>query len=173
MGSLRSRAWTGRLVVALGTAVVLNVVLGALGVEHDVTVVALLTVATVAAGVLTLAALEAAPSVRWSTRRRDAVPDSGEDTRTSVFRHLVEIHETSREADDTVLWQLADLASARLRQQHGLRYADDPARVTELLGPVLADLVARDRRQRYRPEERARRYPVRALSEMVRRIEEL
>ncbi len=173
MGSLRSRAWTGRLVVALGTAVVLNVVLGALGVEHDVTVVALLSVATVAAGVLTLAALEAAPAVRWVTRRRDAVPDSGEDTRTSVFRHLVEIHETSREADDTVLWQLADLASARLRQQHGLRYADDPARVTELLGPVLAELVARDRRQRYRPDGRGQRYPVRALSEMVRRIEEL
>lgn len=173
MGSLISRAWLGRLLVAVVTAALLNVVLAVLEVEHDVTLVGLLSVATVAAGVLTLAALELAPAIGWSTRRRDAVPDSGEDTRTSVFRHLVEIHQTSREADDTVLWQLADLASARLRQQHGLRYADDPARVTELLGPVLADLVARDRRQRYQPEGRHQRYPVRALSEMVRRIEEL
>ncbi len=173
MGRLSSRAWLGRSLVALATAVLLNVVLAVLEVEHDVTLVGLLSIATVAAGVLTLAALELAPAVDWSARRRDAVPDSGEDTRTSFFRHLVEIHQTSRDADDTVLWQLADLAAARLRQQHGLRYADDPARVTELLGPVLADLVARGRRQRYRPEGRHHRYPVRDLAEMVRRIEEL
>ena len=55
-----------------------------------------------------------------------------------MYRHLIEAHETSREADDTVLWQMADLASRRLRQVHGIRYADDPDRATELLGPVLA-----------------------------------
>ena len=53
-----------------------------------------------------------------------------------MFRHMIEAHEASREADDTVLWQIADLAKRRLRQVHGLRYADDPGRATELLGPT-------------------------------------
>lgn len=173
MGGLRSRAWVGRLLVSVAAAVVLNLALDGLGVDHDVTLVGLLSVAMVAAGVLALTALELAPPAGWAARRRDVVTDSGEDSRTAILRHLVEIHQTSREADDTVLWQLADLAAARLRQQHGLRYADDPARVTELLGPDLAQLLARERRHRYQPEASNGRYQVRAMSEMVRRIEEL
>ena len=53
-----------------------------------------------------------------------------------MFRHMVEAHQGSKDADDTVLWQIADLAKRRLRQVHGLGYADDPGRATELLGPL-------------------------------------
>ena len=98
--------------------------------------VALLTVATFAAGLLALESLEAHTPMPWSASRPDARPNPGEDTRTAMFRHMVEAHQGSKDADDTVLWQIADLAKRRLRQVHGLGYADDPGRATELLGPL-------------------------------------
>jgi hypothetical protein len=124
---------------------------------------------------LTIAAdaLESATRLPWTGPRTDAKPPSGEDTRTAMLRHLVEIHQTSYDADDAVLWQLADLASARLRQTQGIRYADDPDRVVELLGPVLADWVGRGRRERYRPDARTHRYSPAALGAMLDRIEAL
>ena len=122
---------------------------------------------------LTLEALDSATRLPWVARRLDALPDRGEDTRTAMYRHVVEAHVTSREADDAVVWQLADLARRRLRQVHGLRPQDDPARTEQLLGPLLAEWVSHDRRDRYTPGQRHTRYTVAALGEVVRRIEAL
>jgi hypothetical protein len=60
-----------------------------------------------------------------------------------------------------------------MRQLHGLRFEDSPERATELLGPVLAECVSHDRRHRYVPGARHRRYTVAQLGDAVRRIEEL
>ena len=68
-----------------------------------------------------------------------------------MYRHVIEVHLTSQDADDAIVWQIADLARQRMRQLHGLRYDEDPERATELLGPVLADWVSHDRRHRYVP----------------------
>jgi hypothetical protein len=171
--STRLRTWLALLVVASVLAVVVNLSLTGLEVDHDAPLIALLVAASVTTVALTLAALETITRVPWLATRADSRPGTGEDTRTATFRRLVEIHETSRDADDAVLWQLAELARRRLRQVHGIRYADDPARVTELLGPVLADLLSRDRRHRYTPEVRHERHSVASLAGLVGRIEDL
>jgi hypothetical protein len=168
-----TKAWVGRVILAGASAVSVNLALSALQVEHDAPMVALLAVTTFAAAVLALESLEAHTPLPWTAPRPDSRPHAGEDTRTAMFRHMIEAHEGSREPDVTVLWQLADLAKRRLRQVHGIRYADDPGRATELLGPLLADLVSRDRRHRYQPGQRQRRYSVDELGELVQRIERL
>ncbi len=168
-----SRGWVGRALVAVVSAITVNLSLSALTIDHDAPLVALIAATTVAAGALALEAMDAYTSLPWTAPRPDARPDPGEDLRTATFRHLIEVHETSRVADDAVLWQIADLAKRRLRQVHGIRYADDPDRVTELFGPFLADLVSRDRRNRYQPDQRHPRYTVAQLGDLVRRIEEL
>ena len=168
-----NRVWVGRVVLAGAAALAVNLVLAAMEVEHDAPLVALLTVATTAAGVLALESLEAHTRLTWTAPRPDARPHPGEDTRTAMFRQLIEVHEASREADDTVLWQIADLAKRRLRQVHGIRYADDPVRATELLGQPLADLVALDRRSRYQPGRRHHRYTLDELGELVLKVERL
>ncbi len=176
MTAVGSRAWLGRAVLAMVAAVATNASLTALTIEHDAILVTLLAVAIVAAGALALEAMEALETgdhPPWTVVRADARPASGEDTRTMMFRHLVEAHLSSHDADDAVVWQLADLASRRLRQVHGLRYAEDPDRVSELLGPLLADWISRDRRHRYHPDHRHTRYTVAQLGDVVRRIEEL
>jgi len=167
------RVWVGRAILAAASAVSVNLGLAALDVEHDAPMVALLAVTTFAAGILALEALEASTQLPWMAPRPDARPHPGEDTRTAMFRHMIEAHEGSKEADDTVLWQITDLAKRRLRQVHGIRYGDDPGRATELLGPPLADLVSRDRRHRYQPGRRRRRYTVDELGELVQRVEQL
>lgn len=167
------RVWVGRALLAIAAAVSVNLSLSALQIEHDAPMVALLVATTVAAGVLALEAVDAFARMPWIAPRPDARPDAGEDVRTMMFRHLIEVHETSHEADDAVLWQIADLARRRLRQVHGIRYADDPARAQQLLGPLLSDLVARDRRQRYQPDHRHRRHSVAQLGDLVHRIEQL
>ena len=168
-----TRVWVGRAILAAASAVSVNLALSALQVQHDAPMVALLAVATFAAAVLALESLEAYTPPPWTAPRPDTRPHPGEDTRTAMFRHMVEAHQGSKDADDTVLWQIADLAKRRLRQVHGLGYADDPERVTELLGPLLADLVSRDRRSRYQPGRRQRRYSVDELGELVERVERL
>jgi hypothetical protein len=168
-----NRVWVGRVVMAVAAALAVNVALAAMEVEHDAPLVALLTVAIIAAGVLALESLEAHRPLTWTAPRPDARPHPGEDTRTAMFRQLIEVHEASREADDTVLWQISDLAKRRLRQVHGIRYADDPVRATELLGPTLAQLVALDRRHRYQPGRRHHRYTLDELGELVLRVERL
>ena len=173
MSTVPRRAWVAQLALAAVLAVAANLALSGLEVEHDAPLVALLAVAVVAAGAFALAALDAATRVPWTATRSDALPGSGEDTRTATFRRLVEIHQTSRQADDAVLWQLAELADRRVRQVHGFRPVDDPARTADLLGPVLADLLARDRRHRYQPGARQQRYSVARLGELLRRIEDL
>ena len=91
-----------------------------------------------------------------------------------MFRHLIEVHQTSRDADDTVLWQIADLAKRRLRQVHGLRYADDPARATELLGSVSSPTWSRATDGTATgPAGGTAATPVAELGELVRRIERL
>ena len=167
------RVWVGRAIIAILAAVTVNLSLSALQIEHDAPLIALLAATTVAATTLALEAIDAYARRPWTAPRPDAGPDPGEDVRTATFRHLVEVHETSHDADDAVLWQIADLAQRRLRQVHGFRYAEDPARATELLGPLLSDLVSRDRRQRYEPDHRHHRYTVAELGDLVRRIEEL
>jgi hypothetical protein len=168
-----SRAWAVRAVVAVLVAGSVNLALTALDVRHDGVLVALLAGTTVAAGVLALEAIDTATRLPWTAPRRDARPEPGEDTRTAMYRHVVEAHLTSREADDTVLWQLADLGARRLRQVHGFRAADDPARAEQLLGSELASLVMTDRRHRHDPAARHRRCTVAELGEVVRRIEAL
>jgi hypothetical protein len=132
-----------------------------------------LAAATVAVGVLTLQALDTLGRVPWVAARPESRLDRGEDTQTSTYRRVVEAHLTSREADDTVVWQLADLARRRVRQVHGFRPEDDPDRVEALLGPQLAAWVARDRRHRHAPGEPHPRYTLAVLGDAVRRIEEL
>lgn len=171
--SISTKTWLGRAVAALVGAVVVNTGLATLGVEHDAALITLLVVATVTAGALVLEALEALQRPSWAAPRPDSRPSPGEDTRTAMFRHLVEAHQSSREVDDAVLWQLADLAARRLRQVHGLRHADDPVRATALLGPHLSDLVGRSRRERYQPDHRQRRHSVGQLAALVDRIEGL
>ena len=168
-----SRVWAGRAAIAIVSAITVNLSLSALTIDHDAPLVALIAATTVAAGVLALVAMDSYSRLPWTAPRQDARPDTGEDLRTATFRHLIEAHETARHADDAVLWQIADLAKRRLRQVHGIRYADDPERVTELFGPFLTDLVSRDRRHRYQPEQRHPRYTVEQLGDLVRRIEEL
>jgi hypothetical protein len=168
-----NKVWVGRVVLAAAAALAVNVALTVMEIEHDAPMVALLTVATIAAGVLALESLEAHTPLTWTAPRPDRRPHPGEDTRTATFRRLIEVHEGSREADDTVLWQIADLAKRRLRQVHGIRFADDPVRATELLGPMLADLVSRDRRHRYQPGRRHHRYTLDELGELVLRVERL
>ncbi len=168
-----NRMWVGRVVLAGAAALAVNLALAAMKVEHDAPLVALLTVATIAVGVLALESLEAHTPLTWTAPRPDSRPHPGEDTRTAMFRQMIEVHEASREADDTVLWQIADLAKRRLRQVHGIRYADDPARATELLGPTLANLVSTDRRHRYEPGRGHQRYTLEELGEMVLRVERL
>ena len=46
------RVWVGRVVLAAAAALAVNLALAAMEVEHDAPLVALLTVATIAAGVL-------------------------------------------------------------------------------------------------------------------------
>ena len=167
------RVWIGRATMAIIAAVTINVSLSVLAIDHDAPLVALLTATTFAAGTLALETIDAYARLPWMAPRPDARPNSGEDLRTATFRHLIEVHETSREHDDTVLWQIADLANRRLRQVHGIRFADDPKRVTELCGPFLAELVSRDRRHRYQPGVPHPRYTVAELGELVRRIEDL
>jgi hypothetical protein len=168
-----TRTWVGRAVVACIAAVAANATLAALEVDHDTALVSLLAFATVAGVVVALSALDTSTRTDWTVRRSDARPDSGEDTRTAMYRHVAEAHLTSRDADDAIVWQIADLARQRLRQLHGLRYDESPDQVTELLGPVLADWVSRDRRHRYTPDARHPRYSVAQLGDVVHRIEEL
>ena len=165
--------WVGRAIVAIVAAAIVSVILSALQIEHDAPLVALLAATTVVAGFLALEAIGASVWRPWTAPRPDARADPGEDVRTATFRHLIEVHQTSRDADDAVLWQIADLARRRLRQVHGFRYVDDPARASELLGPLLTELVSRDRRQRYQPDHRLDRYTIAQLGDLVRRIEQL
>lgn len=167
------RVWLGRAVIAVVAAVSVNLSLSVLEIEHDAPLVALLVATAVAAGVLMLASVDAYARMPWTAPRPDARPSPGEDVRTQMFRHQIEVHETSHDADDAVLWQMADLAKRRLRQVHGIRYSDDPLRAQQLLGPLLSDLVSRDRREHYRPDHRHQRYSVAELGDVVRRIEEL
>ena len=120
-----------------------------------------------------MGALDAGAVPSWTVRRGDVAPDRGEDTRTAMYRHVIEVHLTSQEADDAIVWQIADLARHRMRQLHGVRYEESPERAAELLGPELADWVSHDRRHRYVPGARHRRYTVAQLGDAVRRIEEL
>ena len=167
------RVWVGRAVMAIVAAATVNVALSALQIEHDAPLVALLAATTVAAVFLALEAIGASEWRPWTAPRTDARPDPGEDVRTATFRHLIEVHETSRDADDAVLWQIAELARRRLRQVHGFRYVDDPVRANELLGTLLTELVSRDRRHRYHPDQRHHRYTIAQLGDLVRRIEQL
>lgn len=173
MSAAGRRTWALRLVGALLAALVVNAALSALEIAHDTVLITLLALATATVGTLALEALDTLRPPQWTVRRSDAQPGPGEDTRTATFRHLLEVHQTSREGDDSVLWQLGELAQRRLRQVHGLRYRDDPERAAELLGPLLTDWVTRDRRQRYQPQGRRSRHSVQELEDVVRRIEAL
>jgi len=167
------RVWWGRAGYALAAALVVNLILSRLEVDHDPALIALLAAAAVAVGAMTMEAFVAGAHLPWTSSRVSSRLDTGEDTRTLMYRRVVEAHLTSHDADDAVVWQLADLAARRLRQVHGLRYADDPERATELLGPLLADWVSHDRRHRYHPDHRHTRYTPSQLDEVLSRIEAL
>jgi hypothetical protein len=168
-----SRVWWGRAGYALAAALLVNLSLSRLGVEHDPGLIALLAAASVAVGAMAMEAFVAGAHLPWTSSRHTSRLETGEDTRTLMYRRVVEAHLTSHDADDAVVWQLADLASRRLRQVHGLRYSDDPERATELLGPLLADWVSHDRRSRYRPDHKHTRYSPDQLDQVLSRIEAL
>jgi hypothetical protein len=167
------RGWWIWAAAALVGATLLNLGFSWFSVDHDPLLVTLLALALVATGAVVHEALVSHGATTWTTPRTDRAPETGEDLRTEELRWVVEAHLSSRGADDGVVWTIADLADRRLRQVHGLRYADDPHRATELLGPVLADWVSHDRRHRYDPAHRHARYSVAQLDDIVRRIEEL
>jgi hypothetical protein len=171
--ALNRRVWWGRAGYVLAAALVINFILSRLEVDHDPALITLLAAAAVAVGAMALEAFVAGAHMPWTSPRDPSRLDTGEDTRTLMYRRVVEAHFTSHQADDAVVWQLADLAARRLRQVHGLRYADDPERVTLLLGPLLADWVSHDRRHRYRPDHRHTRYTADQLNEVLTRIEAL
>lgn len=168
-----ARRWWAWAVAALVGATALNLALSWLRVEHDPLLVTLLALALVATGAVVLEAFQARSTLPWTSPRTDRPPETGEDLRTEELRWLVEAHLASKGADDAVIWAIADLADRRLRQVHGLRYADDPRRATDLLGQPLADWMSHDRRHRYDPTHRHARYSVAQLDDVVRRIEEL
>ena len=168
-----AREWIGPALVALLSASGLNSALSLLAVAHQPWLVALLVCAVVATGWLLLCALDAGERLPWTRPRPDAEPDRGEDTRTAMYRHVIEVHFSSHDRDETVVWQLADLAARRLRQVHGFSHVDDPARATALLGEPLAGWVALDRRDRYRPDHRYPRHTLAELADVVSRIERL
>lgn len=163
----------GTAAIALVASLVVNGALVVLDVAHDTVLITVLALATAATGVLLVRGADAQDRPSWTTLRPDARADLGEDTRTATHRHVIEAHLTARVPDDAVIWLLADLAAVRLRQVHGIQYADDPQRVTELLGPRLAGWMSVGRRQRYRPEQRHRRYSVAELGAELARIEAL
>jgi hypothetical protein len=167
------RVWWGRVAYAVVTALVINFALWRLEVDHDPALISLLAAATVAVGAMAVEAFVAGAHIPWTSSHDSSRVDTGEDTRTLMYRRVVEAHFTAHDADDAVVWQLADLAARRLRQVHGLRYADDPERATRLLGPLLADWVSHDRRHRYRPDHRHTRYTRDQLNEVLSRIEAL
>lgn len=167
------RVWWGRAGYAMAGALVVNFGLSRLEVDHDPALIALIAAASVGVGAMAIEAFVAGAHRPWTSSHDASRPDTGEDTRTLMYRRVVEAHLTSHDADDAVVWQLADLAARRLRQVHGLRYADDPERATELLGPLLADWVSHDRRSRYRPDHRHTRYSPDQLNEVLGRIEAL
>jgi hypothetical protein len=167
------RVWWGRAGYALAAALVVNLSLSRMEVDHDAALIALLAAAAVAVGAMAMEAFVAGTHLPWTASRDTSRHDTGEDTRTLMYRRVVEAHLTSHDADDAVVWQLADLASRRLRQVHGFRYADDPERAKQLLGPLLADWVSHDRRSRYRPDHRHTRYTPAQLDEVLSRIEAL
>lgn len=167
------REWLGPGVVALLSAAGLNSVLSLLEIRHQPWLVALLVCVVVATGWLLLTALDAAERLPWTRPRSDAEPDTGEDTRTAMYRHVIEVHFSAHDRDETVVWQLADLAARRLRQVHGIDPADDPDTAAALLGEPLASWVAVDRRDRYRPDHRYPRHTLEELTDAVSRIERL
>lgn len=168
-----AREWLGPALVALLAAAGINSALSLLEVRHQPWLVAVLVCAVVSTGWLLLTALDAGERLPWTRPRSDAEPDRGEDTRTAMYRHVIEVHFSSHDRDETVVWQLADLAARRLRQVHGFSWSDDPARARALLGEPLAGWVAVDRRERYRPDHRYPRHTLEELTEAVSRIERL
>lgn len=119
MRSRLSGPWIGRAAVAGTAALVVNLALSSLSYEHDAALVSLLVVTLVAGGVLALEALEAHTQFSWTAPSPTARPDPGEDAGTTSFRHLTEVHEASRDADDAILWQIADLVARDRRHRHG------------------------------------------------------
>jgi hypothetical protein len=172
MGGL-PRAWWVAGGAALVAAAVASVTFSVLDIEHDPVPIALIGLAAVATGTVVLATAATGERLPWTTPRDLLAPETGEDLRTEEFRWMVEAHVASRGSDDAVLWKMADLAATRLRQVHGLRYVDDPDRVSAMVGPLLAEWLSHDRRHRYDPAHRHVRYSVTELAEVVRRIEAL
>lgn len=168
-----ARTWSTPLVVALAGAAAVNLGLSALGVEHDPLLIAVLALAVAALLLVVVEVLDPRPPLTWLARLPNERADTGEDSHTEELRWLVEAHVASQGADDAVLWKLADLASRRMRQVHGVSWADDPRRTTELLGPQLAEWVSHDRRHRYDPAHHRHRHSLAQLGEVLRRIEDL
>lgn len=167
------RTWIGPALLALLSACGVSSALSLLDVAHNPWLVALLACAVVASGTLLLTGLESGGPPAWTAPRSDATSTPGEDTRTTMYRHVIEVHFSSHDHDDTVVWQIADLAARRLRQVHGIRFADDPGRATELLGTRLAGWVSLGRRERYQPDHRHPRHTLDELTDAVSRIERL
>lgn len=167
------RAWWWALASGLVAGTTVNLALSDAGIEHDALLVLLIGLATAAVATLGLEALGDTSAPPWTVPASAARSDHGEDLRTEELRWLVEAHLSRRSADESVVWQLAELARRRLRQVDGPGWADDPARVRELVGPQLAEWLSHDRRHRYDPTHRHPHHSFEQLEDALRRIEQL
>ncbi len=125
--------------------------------RHDTVLIILLAAAAVAAVSLAMAGVDAGPP---TCRGRCTAATPRQDSRRGHPHRDVPTHHRGPpdlvDADDAVVWQIADLAAPPDAAAPRLRYEDDPERAIELLGPLLADWVSHDRRHRYTPGARHR-----------------
>ena len=97
----------------------------------------------------------------WSVEMDRWATPPGQDPRFSLYLRTIESHLTAQTPEPALRDRLADLASRRLEQRHGVR-RDDP-RAAELLGPDLTAVLDGPPRRLSRAE----------IDRCVRRIEEL
>jgi len=97
----------------------------------------------------------------WEVHPSQPVNEPGQDARLAMYTRVISGHLDARTIDPGLRDRLAELASARLRQRHGVGLRDPVA--TDLLGREVADLLTGPARRLARAE----------IETAVRRIEGL
>jgi hypothetical protein len=97
----------------------------------------------------------------WEVHPSQPVNEPGQDARLAMYTRVLSGHLDAKGVDPGLRDRLAELASARLRQRHGVGLRDPAA--TDLLGSQVADLLTGPPRRLARGE----------IETAVRRIEGL